>query len=60
MERQPIPEVRVGDLDIKGFALFSDEPRRLEPGLEAVRVDLFLDGLDDSEPRINFIFRFHE
>jgi hypothetical protein len=59
MERQPIPEVGVGDFDIEGVFFLTDVGRGGEPGLEARGVDSLLDGGQNLKPTVRVFYRFH-
>jgi hypothetical protein len=59
MEGKPVPEIGIRDLDVEAILLLADEAGRLEPGLEALGIDLALDGLENSNPNVLFFFRFH-
>jgi hypothetical protein len=60
MERKPILEVGIGDLNVKAMAFLSDVNGRVEPSLVAVPVDFLFDGFFDEKPRIRVLFVFHE
>lgn len=47
-----VAELRRGDLDDQVLAIDVAEARGLEPGFVRVPVDFFLEGVEDSDPRI--------
>jgi hypothetical protein len=59
MEGQPIPEIRVGNLDVKDVFFAADIKGRLEPGFIAVLVNFFFDVLEELQPTVKFFFILH-